>query len=97
METIALPTPPVLTRRAVLSATAALSALGATATPAGPAAARGFSNYVKKRGRADPLSSFVPPVLDARAQLVRLGDDFGEFGSGRGVWREMKNLRSIFF
>ena len=78
----AMPPPPFHTRRAVLLASAALA--GLCATPASPATAGGLSHYVKKRGRVDPLSSFVPPVLDARAQLARLGDEFGAcVGGGR--------------
>jgi hypothetical protein len=79
-----LPTANSLTRRAAHAALAAV--LAALACPFSPAAARGLGKYVRKR-KLDPLASYVPPVLDARAQLARLPGSFDDPKEARRLLR----------
>lgn len=65
---------------------ALLTALAAAAAAAAPPAdaAQGLSKYLRKR-LLDPLSAYVPPVLEARAQLERVAGVLGERECGGRV------------
>lgn len=68
-----------LSRREALSAAVGLAAFFVTGAESGAAEAperRGLSKYIKRKA-LDPIDSYLPPVLQARKQLVKAGEIMG--------------------